>query len=70
MKRTRHATYTLDEVAELTGYDHEQLRSAIEQGNLGTISGTEELRISGVELERWWHALEGNDQPLFTSNPE
>lgn len=68
MDTTRQTTYSLDEVAKLTGYDHERLRRAIDQGDLGTVSGTEELRISGVELERWWHALEGNDGSLFNNS--
>jgi hypothetical protein len=55
-QKTRHTTYTLDEVAQLTGYDQERLRQAIDRDDLGTVSGMEELHISGIELERWWHS--------------
>jgi hypothetical protein len=47
-QKTRHTTYTLDEVAQLTGYDQERLRQAIDRDDLGT--------VSGIELERWWHS--------------
>lgn len=65
MEKRRNATYTLDEAARLTGYSSERLQHAIDRGDLGTISGKDETRIGGVELERWWHALEGQDRNLF-----
>ena len=49
-------TYTLEEVAERTGAPLEAVREAVEAGNLSLTqtSGSQEQRVTSVEMERWW----------------
>lgn len=70
MRRRRKKTYTLEEAAQLTGYAQVTLRRAIEAGDLVALNSGQgnERRISGVELERWWRGLEGEDAKLFSLN--
>lgn len=67
MKRRRYTSYTLEEAAQLTGYAQPTLRRAIRAGDLVFTGGSrdDERRISGVELERWWHSVEGGNADLF-----
>ena len=54
-------THTLEEVAELTGYDLERVRRAVEAGNLAltqTSGPEQQQRVTDVELERWWNGVE------------
>ena len=66
-------TYTLDEVAEQTGYSLERVREAVEAGNLALTqtSNAQEQRVTGVELERWWEGVKhkpiDDRSPLGTS---
>lgn len=61
------SAYTVEEIAEMTGYSTERLQRAIEAGNLALTqtSDSEEQRVTKVELERWWHGVEQNDELLF-----
>ena len=67
MKDQRYTTYNLEEAAQLTGYAQVTLRRAIDEGELAVTEKDQggEIRISGVELERWWHGVEGQDASLF-----
>lgn len=58
--------YNLEEAAQLTGYAQVTLRRAIETGDLAALGDSDERRISGVELERWWRGIEGRDAKLFS----
>lgn len=67
MKKARNTTYTLDEAAELTERSRDELQQAIDAGDL-TIAETGEhgeVYITGVEIERWYRGLEGEDNDLF-----
>ena len=55
-------THTLEEVAELTGYELGRVRRAVEAGNLALTQTSgpedEEQRVTDIELERWWNSAE------------
>ncbi|MFB6263934.1 MAG: helix-turn-helix domain-containing protein [Bradymonadaceae bacterium] len=60
-------TYTVEEVAELTGYSPETIRRHLRSGKLqGAKPSGGHYRISRVELEKWWReVLDGGE--LFGS---
>ena len=52
-------TYTLKEVAERTGYALEDVRHAVERGDLALAqdTGPEDPRVPRTELERWQESV-------------
>ncbi|PSQ99894.1 MAG: hypothetical protein BRD48_02675 [Bacteroidetes bacterium QS_9_68_14] len=52
-------TYTLKEVAERTGYALEDVRHAVERGDLALAqdTGSEDPRVPRTELERWQESV-------------
>lgn len=52
-------TYTLEEVADRTGRALEDVRNAVEKGNLALAQNAshEDPRVTRVELERWHESV-------------
>lgn len=68
----RKTTYTVKEAAALTGYSEQTIRRAIDADELKAAGGGKRgavLRISGVELERWWRDVKGGGD-LFPAHDE
>ena len=57
-------TYTLEEVAERTDRALEDVRNAVEKGNLALAQNTshERPRVTRVELERWKDMAEEHER--------
>ena len=70
---THRQVYTLQEVAEMLGVHVETIRRAVRAGTLRAASPGmgrgkgSDLRVSRVELARWWRAKGGGD--LFDDVP-
>lgn len=55
------ATYSLKEAAEVVGYSTRTLTRAISAGELQGANTGRAIRISRVELARWWRSLGGGE---------